>query len=272
MATNADGSVVDDDKEVTAEDLRDLKYGDTGVETSDKADETDTTEEETDDEDSKETGDDNETNSDSEADETEEDSDDSQFVKKFPNIKGETLEDYARSLEAAYDNSTAEFQRLRQSKTEVKETGKPEDKDTKASPADPVSLYIKQKMDEEIVAAYSDFSKVYSQVNDAGEYARFTQKVDTLQKLALAEGRISPPKELYNDAAAALHWEAGNKVDSKDKLGIALKNKAAVTKTTSATKKASRSKVTDAMVAANRLMYPEKTDAQIREELEPYVQ
>lgn len=268
MATNADQTVVDDDKEVTEEDLRDLKYGDDGVENSNEADETDDTEEDS--EDTEEAGeDDGQT-----ADRTEEEESDetSEFVKKFPNIKGDTPEQYAQNLEVALDNSTAEFQRLRKAQAEPKDDDTEED--TEVDLSNPISLYMKQKMDEEITEAYSTFSKHYSQVNDQGEYTKFTRTVATLSQTILqSEKRLAPPKELYSKAAVILGWEPADKVDSKDRLGNALKDRAATNKTSNAgTKKVSKSKVTDAMVAANRLMYPDKSDAQIREELEPYVQ
>lgn len=273
MATNAEETAVDDSKEVTEDDLRDLKYGSADVETSKEEDETEETNEDTDD--SEETGEEAETNSDDQAEETEEtdeESDDSVFVKKFPNIKGDSPEEYARNLEAAYENSTTEFHRLRQ--TQVADKDDTTEEETKVDTSDPISLYMKQKMDEEITNAYGEFSKHYSQVNDQGEYAKFTRTVATLSNTILqSEKRLAPPKELYSKAAVILGWEPEGKVDSKDKLGNALKDRAAVSKTsTAATKKVSKSKVTDAMVAANRLMYPDKTDAQIREELEPYVQ
>jgi hypothetical protein len=69
-----------------------------------------------------------------------------------------------------------------------------------------------------------------------------------------------------------LGWEPADKVSDKEKLSMALKDSASVTKTSSASAKTpTKSKVTDQMVAVNRAMYPGKTDAQIREELEPYV-
>ena len=82
---------------------------------------------------------------------------------------------------------------------------------------------------------------------------------------------MAPPKELYAKSAVILGWEKQSSTDSKDKLDMALKNNAATSKTTSVTKTTPKSKVPDAMVAANRLMYPNKSDAEIRTELEPYV-
>jgi hypothetical protein len=109
MATNAD-PVVDDDKQVTEEDLRDLKYGNDEVETSKEADETDDTDEP--EEDSEEAGDEDGQTDDEATDESEEtdqpeSADDSaEYVKEFPQIKGDTLEEYTRNLEKSYQNSS----------------------------------------------------------------------------------------------------------------------------------------------------------------------
>lgn len=276
MATNATDTAVDDSKEVTEEDLRDLKYGSDGVESSKETDETDKTTENI--KDTEEAGEedgqtDNQTEQETTEDKTEEESE--QFVKEFPNLKGNTPEEYAKSLETAYRNSFAELKRIRD-EAAAKETpiGKVDDEIEEFDTSDPVSLYMKQKMDEEISNTFEQFSKEFPQAKDPSEYDKFTQEVALLSKTILAsQKRLASPKELYLKAAVILGWESANKVTDKEKLGIAMKNSAATSKTTSAAaKKANHSKVTDQMVAANRLMYPDKTDAQIREELEPYVQ
>lgn len=287
MATNADPNVADDDRQVTEEDLRDLKYGSDDVETSQEEDET-TDSNETD-EDTEEAGEeDGQTDDQAEDEETEDDAETesdeepSEFVKEFPNIKGETLDEYARGLETAYKNSTAEALRLKKlveqgQQADQDTTGKVGDVDDKqqADLSDPINLYMKQKMDEEISAAYTDFAKQFDQVHDQHEYGRFTNTVAQLSQTILqTEQRLAPPRELYSKAAVILGWQPNDAVDSKDKLRIAVKNRTAVSRTSSASKGkvAKKSKVTDQMIAANRLMYPDKTDAQIREELEPYVQ
>lgn len=277
MATNAD-AVVDDDKQVTEEDLRELKYGKDDVETSEEADETDDTEET--EEDSEETGDDDgQTDDDTEDDESEEestdDSDDdtSDFVKEFPNIKGDTPEEYAKNLEAAYKNSTAEFQRLRSETAASGDSDDSKDKSTTVDTSDPIALFMKQKMDEEIQTAFTDFGKEYTQVNDQTEYNKFTVEVATLSQTILqSQKRLASPAELYQKAAVILGWEPQSKPNSKEKMGMALKDKAASTKSSSSNGKGvSKSKVTDAMVRVNRMMYPGKSDDEIRKELEPYV-
>lgn len=275
--TNSDKAVVDDDKEVTEEDLRALKYGKDGVEDSNESDETDDTEET--EEDSEEAGDDDgqtddATNDDESEDDSSDDSTDdtSDFVKEFPNIKGDTPEEYAKNLEAAYKNSTAEFQRLRSEKATDDDS---DDSDTTATvdTSDPISLYMKQKMDDEIQTAFADFGKEYTQVNDQSEYNKFTVEVATLSQTILqSQKRLASPTELYKKAAVILGWEPQSKPSSKEKMGMALKDKAASTKSSSSSgKAASKSKVTDAMIKVNRMMYPGKSDDDIRKELEPYV-
>lgn len=275
MATNADTPVVDDDKPVTAEDLHNLKYGEGDVETSKEADEA-SEPEENETEPTETSAEDGQT-ADQATEETDEtdtpESDSSEYVKEFPNIKGDSLEDYARGLEQAYKNSTTEALRLKGeldkkpvAATEIAET---EEIDT----SDPVTLFMKQKMDEEINEAFSSFQKTYPQaVPGTPEYSQFVTEVGVLSKTILeSQKRLASPKELYAKAAVILGWESDNKVDNKDKLGIALKGQAGSSKTTSTIKTPKKSKVTDQMVAVNRMMYPNKTDAEIREELEPYV-
>lgn len=260
MATNADPAV--DDSKTTEEDLRNLKYGDAGVENSKEQDEPAGTEETAEESDKSE--EDGQTE-----DQTEEESqDDSQFVKELPNIGGNTVEEYARNLEKAYQNSTTEALRLKGLADQAQKTEDKEEIDI----SNPLNLYAKQKMDEEIKTAFTSFSKDYSQVNDPAEYNKFTSKVAILSRTIMeSESRLASPEELYSTAAVILGWDKESAPTNKEKIGMAVKNTAAVSKTSSAVKQTSKSKVTDEMIAVNRTMYPGKTDAQIREELEPYV-
>lgn len=267
MATNANETVVDDDKEVTEDDLRKLKeLGE--VETSDEADETIETNDS--EEESEEAGEEDETNSDDQkAEETEEKSDDSTFVKEFPNIKGDSPEEYARNLEVAYKNSFTELHRLRDAAKTTEEGEKEELK-----PLDPLSLYAKQKMDEDMVQAFGKISKQYSEVHDKVEYEKFVKKVDVLSKTIYeSENRLASPEELYSTAAVILGWEPADKIDSKDRLQEALKDRASRSKTTSATKPKSKSKVTDQQIAVARMTWATQgqSDAEIRQELEAHV-
>lgn len=283
----------DDSGRVTEEDLRRDKYGPNGVDTSKDEDETEG-EDESDEDGSDEAGeDDGKTDDEAQDEDSEDDSNDDSddedsdtFVKEFDNIKGDTLSDYARNLEIAYRNSSTEATKLlsRIKELEAKDTavgddddsGDGDNKDAKAPViTDPTQLYMKQKMDEEIVAAYTEFSKDFNQVNDPAEYNKFTRTVAQLTNTILnSEKRMAPPRELYSKAAVILGWEPVEKKPTKDeKAGMALKDRAAVSKGQSGPKKpASKSKVTQSMIELNRKMYPGKTDAEIRTELEPFVQ
>lgn len=260
MATNAD-TVVDDDKPVTEDDLRNLKYGDEGVETTPVVDEPEEPIEEA------ETPE--ETEPEDEIGKTEEPEG---FVKEFPNIKGDTPEEYAKNLEIAYQNSTAEFQRLRAEALKNLPDKTDEPAETPApTTSSTLELYAKQQLDRDIEAAFADISKRYEQVNDQTEYNKFTTTVAQLSQTILnSEKRLAPPAELYQKAAVILNWESTSPT-SQDKLGAALKDGAAVSKTPSVTKRTPQSKVTDEMIAVNRKMYPGKSDQEIREELEPFV-
>lgn len=247
-----------DDAEVTEDDLRDLKYGSDEVETSNEEDESNESNENEESEDGEEDG---------QTDDQTEESQDSTFVKEFPQIKGDTPEEYAKNLEAAYGQSFAELKRIRDDK-------QPKDNE-KTAPIDTsniTDLYVKSEMDERIRVAFADFSKKYPQVSDASEYDKFVNEVKVQSNTILeSQGRLATPAELYRRAAIMLDWES-TAPTSEEKLKSTVKENSSSSKTTSSTKKASTSKVTEAMIIANRKMYPDKTDAQIREELEPYIQ
>jgi len=286
MASNAattddkSTTVADDDKPVTEADLHDLKYPKDEVETSEEADETsegEETEEETKETEGEEDGQtDDQAEKDEESEEESKETTDeetSEFVKEFPNIKGDTPEEYAKNLEIAYGHSFEELKRIR-GESKPPETGKTETgTESEIDVSDPIALWAKQNLDKEINDAYTVFKKSYPQVEDETAYQRFTNEVSILSQTILSsQKRLAPPKELYEKAAVILGWQPEGKVDDKDKLNIALKDKASTSKTNSATKPtSSKSKVTDQMIAFNRLMYPGKTDAEIRQELEPYV-
>lgn len=288
-------SATNEGTKVTEEDLRKDKYGDEEVDDQ-GTDQDDTSDHDDDDEDSEDTGDDDgkTDDDDSEDDDSDDDSsddsddDDSEFVKEFPNIKGSTLVEYTRNLEATISKSNTEGKRLadenaalkdRISKLEAGDKGS-DGSDSKGSDAgaednpSPEVGYIREKMKQEIDKAFGEFRKNYDQVDDPAEYQKFVDEVKILgETIFRSQKRYASPGELYSKAAVSLGWEPSNKVDGNDRLKVALKDKAAVSKTTSSTsKKSKKSKVTDKMIAVNRKMYPGKTDEEIRKELEPYVQ
>lgn len=287
MATNADqpdanaSTVADDDKPVTEEDLRSLKYDESEVEPPQEEDETDeeVSDDESDDETAEDDGQTTETPDEEEDQPEEEDDQPQQFVKEFTNLKGDTPEEYARSLEIALNNSTSEAMRLK-SIVDSTTSGAPKtEPDTEEEPVDldnidPVNLYAKQQMDKDISKAYSAFRKDYSQVEDFDNYQKFTKTVGILSRAILeSEGRLAAPDELYSMAATTLKWQKTSEPSEKEKLGMTLKNTSASSRTTTSpgSKPPVKSKVTQAMIDANKKMYPGKTDDEIRKELEPYI-
>lgn len=273
MATNAKPNEdANDDLDMSDETLQALKDKDAGVETEDETLEDEPTDEAEEKEEESEDVDDEEESEDVAEDEEEAEADAApSFVKEFPQIKGDTPEEYAKNLEAAYKNSTAEALRLKglaENKAPVIEQNEEEDVDT----SDPTTLYFKQKMEREIQEAFTSFQKDYPQVNDPTDYQKFVTEVDTLSRTILAtQKRMADPSELYTKAAVILGWEKESTPTAKDKLDIALKDKGATTKTTSGTKSPTKSKVTDAQVKTHQLLFPDKSDAEVRKELEAYV-
>lgn len=261
MATNA--PAVDDSKPVTEEDLKADKLA-LEVETVKAADET--KEVETPEEESTETS---EEDGQTEDQATE---DEPSFVKQVPSIAGDTQEEYLKNLEIAHQQSTAEALRLKSLVDAAEPKSEEATQAEEIDLSDPLRLYAKQKMDEDIQTAFATFSKDYPQVSDQAEYNKFTVEVSALSNTIMtSQKRLASPEELYSKAAVILGWEKDTAPDSKEKLGMAVKGQGAVSKTTSATTTAPKSKVTAEMIATNKLMYPDKTEAQIREELEPYV-
>lgn len=285
MAKNADDGA--DDTDQAAEDiLRSAKYPEDDVENSDKEEDETSDGDDTEQDDDEVSDDDGKTDDEAGDEDSEDDSDEqsdddeSEFVKQFSNIKGDTLADYARNLEIAYQNSFDEGLRLKRENDtlKAKDTGtgddnEDDDDDKSTTPSNPLELYMQQKMDEEIADAYGDFKKVYPQANDQENYDKFRATVATLSRVIMeTEKRLAPPKELYQKAAVMLGWEP-DKTTSQDKLKVALKDRASVSKTNSSTKKTTKSKVTDQQVALYRKMNSsasDKSDADIRKELEPY--
>lgn len=255
MATNA--TAVDDSKPVTEEDLRNDKLA-LEVETVNAEDETaETAAEDESDETSEEDG-----QTDNQAEEAT-----PTFVKQVPSIAGDTEEEYRKNLETAYQASTTEALRLK-ALADAAEKGEEAEEET--GPVDPRLLYLDRLVNKDIQETFTEFKKVYPQVDDPVEYQKFTTEATNLSQYYQSKRQVLTADELYPKVASILGWEK-EVTDGKDKLGQALKDRGATSKTTSATKTTSKSKVSDEMIRVNMQMYPDKTEAQIREELEPYV-
>lgn len=267
MATNATDTAVDDSKPVTEEDLRNDKLA-AEVETVKAEDETTTDETST--EESEETSEeDGQTDDQTEEEQSTEEA--PVFVKQVPSIVGDTEEEYRKNLETAYQQSTAEALRLKGENDVLKTTDASETPET-TEPVDPRLLYLDKLLNKDIQTAFAEFKKSYPQVDDPAEYAKFTTEATALSNYYQSKNQILTGEDLYPKVAAILGWQKESAPDSKDKLGMALKDKGATSKTTSsAAAIPTKSKVTAEMIAANKLMYPNKSEDEIRKELEPYV-
>lgn len=174
----------------------------------------------------------------------------------------------------AYDESTAEGlrQKARADALEAAKTSAPPVITVQAEEGEtltPEQLYIRGKQKEETDAAFGEVRKNFPQVNDPEEYKRFVATAQIFGKaISESEGRFPSPTELYRKTVIDLGWAD----ESQERLGAALKDGAASPRISSGGAKTQTSKVTDAMIIANRKWYPDKTDAEIREELEPHVQ
>lgn len=263
MATNAKDVDVVDDKDYEA-DLAALKNDSKAVEdlVSDEPEETEEVTEEAPSED------DGQTEVAEESDESE-DKPESTFTKQVPSIPGETPEEYYANLEKSYQHSSAEALRLLEENRKLKESSTETTETPTSTELDPLTLYVKQKQDEEIQVAFAKVSHDYPQVLDQTEYGKFVSKANVLGRVIFeTENRIPSPDELYGLAVTALGW---NKEDNSEKVGAAVKENASSTKTSSSVKPPSKSKVTQAEINIYKKMHGStKSDAEIRKELEQH--
>lgn len=256
---DADAPVADND--TIEEDLAKLKK-DSEVESS--AEETDEPEADEKQEDQEE----EQSTEDSEEDQKSSADEDSlvKLKQEFPNIKGDSLEEFSANLAVAYQNSTKEALRLK----DLSEKNKGESEGSEG-PVDPRLLYVERIVNDDIAKAYQEFRKDFPQVDDADNYEKFVAEVADLSSYYHEKkNTVLTAQELYPRAAANMGWTR-QVADSKDKLDAALKDNAANSKTTSTSKKVSKSKVTDAEVQiAKRTWATGKSDSEIRAELEQY--
>ncbi len=248
--------IVDESKEVTDEDLAKVKaeaQAQEEVETSTEADES------------------SEVQVEEEAEEeSEAQAETPTFTKKFPNIKGDTPEEYAANLEAAYENSFAELHRLRGGKSENE--GQPAVAETDTKTDNPALVYAETMWQNETNKAFNELKEKYPQVMDVENFNKFQASVSSVSSALTSVKGIAPTiSEAYLETAKMLGWEP---VDSKEKLGGAVKNAVASTKTSSsAPKPVPKSPVTSKEIKLARQMNPglaDKSDAEIRAELEQY--
>lgn len=179
------------------------------------------------------------------------------FTKQFKNLKGDTLEEYVKELENAYQNSFTEALRLNKALEETKQVvanaGQPPApvQTTPTNPtlaaidSNPDVQYAKTLRERDMITAFDKFKESYPQAVEQDEFKKFTDAsggIYTALKATL--GRDPTYAELYDGIAGALHWQPADKTDKKDS---AIKESFASSQTTSSTQPSSKqSKVTDA--------------------------
>lgn len=167
----------------------------------------------------------------------------------------------------AYEQSTKEALRL---KGELDKTPPPVvAPEVPGSDSTPEQLYVKQMLTKESDTAFAEILEKYPQVKDQETYKRFSQTAEILSRTIVeTEKRFPFAQELYNKTAVVM----GLKPDTSEELGAAIKDSASASKTSSSTPSpAPVSKVSEDMIAWNLKTYPNKTRAEIIEELEPHI-
>jgi chemotaxis protein histidine kinase CheA len=202
------------------------------------------------------------------------------FTKAFPNLKGETAEEYLPELEKAYDNSFKEALRLKKENDDLKARLTQPAPATPAEPTTPVAPTQLQEVVRSLpefqrvqandtanmITAFDDFKKVYPQATDQEEFDKF-QKVSNGVNQSLFEllGRRPTWEELYEGIAGTLHWEPTAPTPAKD---AAIKAAGSSTHTNSTTvPTAKRPRVSDDQVNAYLKMFTSKTREEAIKEL-----
>lgn len=219
---------------------------------------------------------------------------DSSFTKQFPNLKGDTPEEYVPELEKAYDNSFKEALRLNQiikdqeavvaqARAIIESQGNPNPATTPQNPATPVSVnpltaidehpaikYAKQKQTEDMLSAFDVFKKDYPQATEQQSFETFTKASDGVN-LALTNslGRAPTYPELFKGIAGSLGWQPLKATARRD---AAIKENASSSRVVSGTApKRKTPRVPDAAVDAYMKMYTFKTREEAVKELSEVV-
>lgn len=200
------------------------------------------------------------------------------FTKKFPNLKGDTPEEYVPHLEQAYQNSFTEALRLKKDLDEATRKlaqappPQPPGKEPETPPAVegydqlPEVQYIKAIQQRDMKTAFDTFAQKYPQVKDEQSFTQFRNAADPLgQAFFVTEGRQPTYDELFPRIAAYLGWQT---TEAAGTAGQTIKESLSTVQANSATvPKPRQPRVTDAQVDAYLKMYPNKNRADVVKEL-----
>ena len=153
---------------------------------------------------------------------------DESFTKQFPNLKGETLVDYNRELETAYDNSFKESLRLveenKQLKAQLAQLPQPGVQQQPLAPAlDPVTASIiedvKADRTRSMMSAFDEFKKDYPQALETDNFNAFTKASDGVNMALTATLGYKPSwQQLFKGVAGSLGWQPTVNDDKKNNI------------------------------------------------------
>lgn len=254
MATNADTE--EQEQSQTEEDRTDLikKAKEEAVEP--QADESDS------EEDQEDTGDSEEGQTDDATEDSESQEEESTFTKGdgFDWVKGETPEEYARSLEQAYSNSTKEALKWK-NLYEGKETDEPADNH-------PILEQAKRREEMAMQKEYEQFTDKYPQMSSPDNASKLEKRVLTISKAIQEDEKREPSfAEVLTLAATSFGW----KPDNSEQVAAAAKDVASSSARTEPPKATPKSKISKEMIETAKKYFPNKSEAELIKELEPHV-
>lgn len=184
---------------------------------------------------------DDEDGSDDDSDDELGDSKEAKFEKRYSQLKGDTPEEYAKSLEDAYNNSSAEAVKLNREFKELKEKvggllaaadKDPElakklgltEEDKKVDKPDedksPAEKWAEQRMAEEFLQDYKDFTKLHPEADTDETIRKELEEEVGIQATAYKSktGKIIAMKDALSRAWKVLGYDDNSKEDLAVKL------------------------------------------------------
>jgi len=163
---------------------------------------------------------------------------DSPFTKQFPNLKGDTKDEYIASLEEAYDKSFKEGLRLdkeRKDDAGLVERAKaiiaaaeqpvkpgeqaPANQPQLSAPAndDPAIAYARSIETRDMMSAFDEFKKKYPEVTEPDKFEAFKKASDGVAAgMQAVSGRRPTYDELFPAIAGSLGWKPADETARKN--------------------------------------------------------
>jgi hypothetical protein len=218
------------------------------------------------------------------------------FTKLFPNLKGDTPEEYAKEVETAYTNSTNEALRLKKiiddnaaiveqanqviaragiQPTPPADPANPETAQVPvapvaptapAAPTNPDLEWVKQEREAKMIEEFGKFKKDYPQAVDKDNFQTFLNTSKGVDEALTARlGRRPSYQELYKGIADILGWQP---MSVEAKKNNAIKGAGASSRPSTTTPPLpKKSKVTSAQVDMHLKLFPFKSREQAVKDL-----